>query len=67
MNGKLGAGISNEDREFFKSTLGNLDDASIPADVRLASWGEAKRRLAKYAGGMPAPADNRPSLNEIFK
>ncbi|NDB70543.1 MAG: hypothetical protein EB015_21555, partial [Methylocystaceae bacterium] len=27
MNGKLGAGISNEDREFFKSILGNLDDA----------------------------------------
>ena len=67
MNGKLGAGISNEDREFFKSTLGNLDDPSIPADVRLASWSEAKRRLAKYAGGMPSPADNRPSLNEIFK
>jgi len=67
MNGKLGAGISNEDREFFKSTLGNLDDPSIPAEVRLASWGEAKRRLAKYAGGMSAPSDNRPSLNEIFK
>lgn len=67
MNGKLGAGISNEDREFFKSTLGNLDDPSIPSNVRLASWDEAKRRLAKYAGGMPAPADNRPSLNEIFK
>jgi len=67
MNGKLGAGISNEDREFFKSTLGNLDDPSIPAEVRLASWGEAKRRLAKYAGGMPSPTDNRPSLNEIFK
>lgn len=67
MNGKLGAGISNEDREFFKSTLGNLDDATIPADVRLASWNEAKRRLAKYAGGMPTPSDNRPSLNEIFK
>ena len=67
MNGKLGAGISNEDREFFKSTLGNLDDPSIPSNVRLASWDEAKRRLAKYAGGMAAPSDNRPSLNEIFK
>jgi hypothetical protein len=67
MNGKLGAGISNEDREFFKSLQGNLDDPSIPANVRLAAWGEAKRRLSKYAGGMAAPSDNRPSLNEIFK
>jgi len=67
MNGKLGAGISNEDREFFKSLQGNLDDPSIPANVRLAAWGEAKRRLSKYAGGMSAPSDNRPSLNEIFK
>ena len=67
MNGKLGAGISNEDREFFKSTLGNLDDPSIPENVRLASWNEAKRRLAKYAGDMPTSSDNRPSLNEIFK
>jgi hypothetical protein len=67
MNGKLGAGISNEDREFFKSLQGNLDDPFIPANVRLAAWGEAKRRLSKYAGGMSAPSDNRPSLNEIFK
>ena len=67
MNGKLGAGISNEDREFFKSLQGNLDDPFTPANVRLAAWGEAKRRLSKYAGGMAAPSDNRPSLNEIFK
>jgi hypothetical protein len=68
MNGKLGAGVSNEDREFFKSLQGNLDNPSIPVETRLAAWQEAKRRMAKYAGGMTsAPSDNRPSLNEIFK
>lgn len=70
LNGKLGAGISNEDREFIKSTLGNLDDPNIPANQRLASWNSAKRILMKYANtGQPAigaPA-GRPSLDEIFK
>lgn len=70
MNGKLGAGISNEDRAFIESTVGNLDDPSIPANQRLASWNSAKQILMKYANtGQPvtgAPG-NRPSLNEIFK
>lgn len=70
MNGKLGAGISNEDREFIKSTIGNLDDPSIPANQRLASWNSAKQILMKYANtGRPAASapNDRPSLNEIFK
>lgn len=71
MNGKLGAGISNEDREFIKSTIGNLDDPSIPANQRLASWNSAKQILMKYAntGGQStagAPANRKP-LNEIFQ
>jgi hypothetical protein len=67
MNGKLGAGISNEDREFFKSTAGNIDNPSIPVNQRLAAWGSFKQRLMKYANtGQPA-AGGRPSLNEIFK
>lgn len=71
MNGKLGAGISNEDRAFIESTLGNLDDPSVPAPQRLASWNSAKKILMKYANtGQPATAaapSNRPSLDEIFK
>ena len=68
LDGKLGAGISNEDREFIKSTLGNLDDPNIPANQRLASWNSAKRVLMKYANtGQSAASANRPSLDEIFK
>jgi hypothetical protein len=70
MNGKLGAGISNEDREFFKSTAGNIDNPSIPVNQRLAAWGSFKQRLMKYANTGQSAADaagGRPSLNEIFK
>lgn len=73
LNGKLGAGISNEDREFIKSTLGNLDDPSIPANQRLSSWNSAKRILMRYANtgqtgaAQPGAAAGRPSLDEIFK
>lgn len=70
MNGKLGAGISNEDRAFIESTVGNLDDPSIPAKQRLASWNSAKQILMKYANtgeGTAVKAGNRPPLNEIFK
>jgi hypothetical protein len=70
LNGKLGAGISNEDRAFIEGAIGNLDDPSIPANQRLASWNSAKQILMKYANtGQPAAGapGNRPSLNEIFK
>ena len=70
LNGKLGAGISNEDRSFIEGAIGNLDDPSIPANQRLASWNSAKQILMKYANtGKPAAGapGNRPSLNEIFK
>ena len=47
--GKLGGGISNEDREFIIKTMGDIANASVPAEERLAAWGEVKRRLAKAA------------------
>jgi len=65
LNGKLGAGISNEDRNFIQSTLGNLDDPSIPANQRLAAWNQVKQVLSKYAGfeqpTEAAPATAAPS------
>lgn len=70
LNGKLGAGISNEDRSFIEGAIGNLDDPSIPANQRLASWNSAKAILMKYANtGQPAagaPANRKP-LSEIFQ
>lgn len=50
LNGKLGAGISNEDRIFIEATLGDLGNPDVPANARLAAWNQVKQVLAKYAG-----------------
>lgn len=49
-NGSLGAQISDGDRKFYMQRLGDLADASSPADKRLAAWEQVKARLAKQAG-----------------
>ena len=70
LNDKLGAQISDKDREFIVSTLGSVTNASLPSDVRLAAWKRVRERLERYSGDFgvsAAPSDNRPSLNEIFK
>jgi hypothetical protein len=50
LNGKLGAGISNEDRIFIEATLGDLANPDVPANARLAAWNQVKQVLARYAG-----------------
>ena len=72
MNGKLGAGISNEDREFITGLAGNVENPDLPVGERLAAWNSFKSIMMKYAntGGTPAATGaraNRPSLDEIFK
>ena len=44
-NGKLGAGISNADRDFIVAQLGNLASGTTPVETRLAAWTEAKNRM----------------------
>lgn len=43
--GKLGAGISNTDRDFIVTSLGDVANAMKPAGERLAAWKEAKARM----------------------
>jgi hypothetical protein len=54
LGGKLGAGISNDDRNFIVNTLGNVADPSVPVGDRLAAWDEAKKRMVS-SGMLPAP------------
>lgn len=55
LGGKLGAQISDADREFIKKTMGDIANPDLGADRRLAAWESVKQVMAKYAG-MPAAA-----------
>lgn len=48
--GSLGAQVSNSDRDFIVQRIGNIADASVPADQRLAAWEQVKKRMAALAG-----------------
>lgn len=62
--GKLGTGVSNADRDFFKEMSGKISDPTIPIEQRLAAWAQLKPRLrgivqrgrAPVARQGPAPA-----------
>lgn len=45
MGGKLGAGVSNADRDFIEGQLGKVADPNIPAESRLAAWRFARERM----------------------
>jgi len=70
--GKLGAGISEGDRQFIEKLVGDISNPNIPANQRLAAWSQVKGLMVKYANtGQPTiatgAAGNRPSLEDIFK
>lgn len=73
LGGKLGAGISEGDRQFIEKLMGDIANPSIPANQRLAAWAQIRSLMVKYANaGQPTPAPagapaGRPSLDEIFK
>lgn len=54
--GKLGAGVSNADRDFFKEMTGKISDANIPSNQRLAAWDQIKARLRGIQARSAAPA-----------
>lgn len=80
LDGKLGAGISNDDRVALEQRFGDMANSLVPADKRLAAWNEAKEIMRNAAmlpepGATTAPAaapsgnkgTPRKSLNDIFK
>lgn len=52
--GKLGAGISNTDREFIVGALGDVANPMKTAEERLAGWNAAKQRMM-ITGLIPPP------------
>lgn len=53
--GSLGAQISNSDRDFIISRIGNIANREVPAEQRLAAWDQVKKRFANIMG---LPAEN---------
>lgn len=71
LNGKLGAGISNADRDFIVAQLGNLASGTTPVNTRLAAWNAAKDRMIKL-GMVEAPSTpdsnvNVPGVKSVVK
>ena len=54
LGGKLGAGISNTDRDFIVAGLGSIADPKIPFEDRLAAWNSVKNRML-LTGVLPPP------------
>jgi hypothetical protein len=54
LGGKLGAGISNTDREFIVAAIGQIADSTLPVDTRQAAWDAVKERM-RVAGMVEAP------------
>lgn len=54
--GKLGAGVSNADRDFFKEMSGKISDPTIPTGQRLAAWDQVKGRLRGILNRESTPA-----------
>jgi hypothetical protein len=60
LGGKLGAGISNSDREFIMAGLGQISDNTIPRDTREKAWSQVVDRM-RSVGLMDAPSDATPT------
>jgi len=55
LGGKLGAGVSNADREFMLQAVGDIGNSLLPTGVRLAAWNDLMNRMKTAAGGGAAP------------
>jgi hypothetical protein len=60
LNGKLGAGISNADRDFIEGQFGDIANPNLPSDKRLAAWDEAKKRMLSL-GMLDSPDQPKPA------
>lgn len=56
LGGKLGAGVSNADRDFMMQRAGDIGNSNIPTDRRLAAWNDVKTRMKRAAGAAPVGA-----------
>ena len=65
LGGKLGAGVSNADREFMLQAVGDIGNSMLPVGVRLAAWNDLMGRMKTAAGSgavsAAAPSPGKPA------
>lgn len=59
LGGKLGTGISNEDRKMIERMVGDIANPYVSAGKRLAAWNRVKKIQASYLGEMPSAEPRR--------
>jgi hypothetical protein len=69
LGGKLGAGISNSDREFIMAGLGQISDNTLPRDTREQAWNQVVDRMRSVglideAPTKPTPTPPNPKPNK---
>lgn len=57
--GKLSAGVSNEDRKLYERLVGDINNPALTRSARLSAWNQLKTRMSRL-GGVPMPAANKP-------
>jgi hypothetical protein len=62
LGGKLGAGISNTDREFIVQAIGEIANSTLPVETRQAAWDAVKERM-RVAGMVEAPKAPANNIN----
>ena len=68
LGGKLGAGVSNADREFMLQAVGDIGNSMLPTAARLAAWNDLMNRMKTAAGGAaPAAASAAPAATGARK
>jgi hypothetical protein len=63
LGGKLGGGVSNDDRDFILTVVGNIGNKNLGTDQRLAAFEQLKEMLSSMAENKPmklAPMETKP-------
>lgn len=58
--GKLSAGVSNEDRKLYERLVGDMSNPELTRSARLSAWNQLKIRMARL-GGVTMPKTATPT------
>lgn len=61
LGGKLGAGVSNADRDFMMQRAGDIGNENLSTGERRAAWLDVRKRMERIAAAAPPAAPNAPA------